>query len=150
DRAEGPDAAPADVETSLAQASAALDRALGGAPSPDALYLAALARTLDDREGDEEMRSAEAEALLRRALARDPDHARAHVLLGQVLAKRGGDLAAEAEREVRRAERVSPEHRDVLDLVGNYAAYRAVETGDARYVEWAVDVFRSLHRLEPE
>jgi tetratricopeptide (TPR) repeat protein len=96
------------------------------------------------------MRTAEAEALLRRALARNPYHARAHLLLGQVLAKRGAEFAAEAEREVRCAERVSPQHRDVLELVGNYAAYRAVETGESRYVDWAVEAFRSLHRLEPE
>ena len=151
DRPESLDAG--DDAGAIHDAKTALDRALAlGAPSPEALYLSALARTLDQQSGaaSDPVASAEAEALLRRALARNPYDARAHVLLGRVLALRGPDAAAEAEREVRAAERVSPQHREILELVGDYAVYRAVETGESRYVDWAVDTFRSLNRLEPE
>ncbi|MBI1852920.1 MAG: hypothetical protein HYR85_21475 [Planctomycetes bacterium] len=151
DRAEYADAG--DVTPALGDAKVALDVALAtGAPSPEALYLSALARTLDQpsRAASDPVASTEAEALLRRALARNPYDARAHVLLGRVLAQRGPEAAAEAEREVRAAERVSPQHREILELVGDYAIYRAVETGDGRFVDWAVDTFRSLHRLEPD
>jgi tetratricopeptide (TPR) repeat protein len=147
DRADRVDSA-AERAADLREARAALERVLGwGAPSPDGLYLAALARSLEGPE--EAVPLAEAEALVRRALARNPYHARAHLLLGRLLAEGGEASMRDAERAVRTAARVSPRHKEILETSGEFAVYRAVEAGDPKYVDWAVETFRVLHRLEP-
>ncbi len=37
----------------------------------------------------------------------------------------------------------------ILEAVGSYAIYRALETNETRYVDWALEAFRAWNRLEP-
>lgn len=64
---------------------------------------------------DESIDGGRAEALYRRALARDPAYADLRLALGRLLLRKGA--AAEARTEAERALRIQPNRRALLDLL---------------------------------
>ena len=83
----------------------------------------------------------EAEPILHRVLASNPNNADAHNLLGVILDQRG--KTAEAEREYRAALRLNPNHISALANLGVLLAHSQRE-------DEAIKIFESVRRLAPD